>query len=505
MSTRFLCVASAGIVILTLAGGVTACRRVQERQAAPVVLRIGAAIPTDKVSGSGLASLLDSLTAETILVTGEDGRQSGRLATSWDWDESHTVLTIKLSPQIFFHDGTPLTADLAAEALRHVSPRRWMSISSVASIAATGLNTLQIRLTAPDSFVVPDLAMFSLVKPGAPDVGTGPYILTHQGDRIVLDAFGRYHLGRPAIGRIEIDSYPTQRTAWASMMRGDIDMLHEVSRDAVDFVEAESTVNAYSFPYTYYIPLVFNVRHPVLRRADVRRALSEAVDREAIVKDALRGRGRPAYGPLWPEHWAYTARPPSPAFQPATARLRLDSAGLPVRRNTVGAMPSRFAFTCLVYADDPRFDRVALVVQKQLSEIGVDMRLEPVKLAELMERIRTGNFDAFLLQMAGRSLSWVYTFWHSSAGAQQLMNTGYTAADAALDRIRRSISDEQIQAGVADLTRVFEDDPPAIFLAWQVQTRAVSTRFDVQPEPNRDIFANIWQWRPAAPQQAALR
>jgi ABC-type transport system substrate-binding protein len=167
-------------------------------------------------------------------------------------------------------------------------------------------------------------------------------------------------------------------------------------------------------------------------------------------------------------------------------------------------MPSRFAFTCLLYSDDPRFDRVALVVQKQLSEVGVDMRLEPVKLVDLMGRIKTGDFDAFILQMAGRSLSWVYTFWHSPSDPQW-MKTGYTAADTVLDRIRRSTSDDEIQAGVADLTRVFEEDPPAIFLAWQIQSRAVSTRFDVQPESNRDILTNIWQWRPAAPPLAARR
>ena len=492
-------------MIATVAGYVTACRRAPQRQAASVVLRIGASLPTDKVSGSGLTTLLELLTTEPLVANDPDGRQSGRLASAWEWDESHTVLTIKLSPQVFFQDGTPLTADLAAEALRRVLARRTaVSLSSVNAITATAADLVQVRLTTPDSFLMPDLGTFSLTKPGAPEIGTGPYILRRQGDRIVLDAFTRYHHGRPAIDRIEIDRYPTQRTAWAAMMRGDIDVLHEVSRDAADFVEAESTVNAYSFPYPYYIPLVFNVRHPVLRRAEVRRALTEAVDREAIVKDALRGRGRPAYGPLWPEHWAYTARPPSPSFQPATARLRLDSAGLPVRKDLSGAMPSRFAFTCLVYADDPRFERVALMVQKQLAEIGVDMRLEPIKQADLAQRTSTGDFDAFLIQMAGRSLSWVYTFWHSPADAR-LMMTGYTAADSVLDRIRRSTSDAEIQAGVGDLTRVFEEDPPAIFLAWQVQSRAVSTRFDVRPEPNRDILANIWQWRPAAPQLAAAR
>ena len=43
------------------------------------------------------------------------------------------------------------------------------------------------------------------------------------------------------------------------------------------------------------------------------------------------------------------------------------------------------------------------------------------------------------------------------------------------------------------------DDPPAAFLTWQEQTRAVSKNFDVATEDKRDILPNIWQWRPVAP------
>ena len=53
---------------------------------------------------------------------------------------------------------------------------------------------------------------------------------------------------------------------------------------------------------------------------------------------------------------------------------------------------------------------------------------------------------------------------------------------------------------VAQLARVFYDDPPAAFLAWQEQTRAVSRKFDVRPEDKRDILTNLWQWRPAGAQ-----
>ena len=59
---------------------------------------------------------------------------------------------------------------------------------------------------------------------------------------------------------------------------------------------------------------------------------------------------------------------------------------------------------------------------------------------------------------------------------------GYTAADAALERLRRSTSDQETRAAVNDLQTIFRDDPPAVFLMWPTVVRAVSTRFQVPGE-----------------------
>ena len=97
------------------------------------------------------------------------------------------------------------------------------------------------------------------------------------------------------------------------MMRGEIDSLYEVGREAADFVEAESTVRVYSFARPYVHVLGFNVRRPVFRRPEVRQAISEAIDRNAILHAVLRDRGRVAEGYVWPSHWAY---------RPVGARVR---------------------------------------------------------------------------------------------------------------------------------------------------------------------------------------
>jgi hypothetical protein len=58
---------------------------------------------------------------------------------------------------------------------------------------------------------------------------------------------------------------------------------------------------------------------------------------------------------------------------------------------------------------------------------------------------------------------------------------------------------------VLDYQRAMIADPPAIFLAWGERARAVSRRFDVQPEPGRDVLGNLRLWKPTAAQPASSR
>jgi peptide/nickel transport system substrate-binding protein len=340
-------------------------------------------------------------------------------------------------------------------------------------------------------------------KAGSDTIGTGPYtagIVDTKEAHLV--AFPKYYRGRPAIAKIDLSSYPTQRNAWAALMRGDIDMLYEVSREASDFVAADTAVKTYSFPRPYYIPLIFNVRHPILRNPEVRRAINEALDRVSLVRDGMNGKGRPADGPIWPEHWARSASNPAFTFAPAAARQRLDAAGFRAKVSS-GAEGIRFTLTCAVFGNDARFERLAILIQKQLADVGIEVKLVPMTLQDARLRLPRGEFDLALWEMYGRSISYAYDFWHSQP--QPRINTGYVGADAVLDRIRSSKSDDEMRAGVAEFARVLYDDPPAAFVAWQEAARAVSKQFDVAAEPNRDILTNVWQWRPAEASKQAAR
>jgi len=458
-------------------------------------MRIGNGTPAGETGATGIRSLIAALTSETWLTGRPDGTQSERLVKDWQYDGSRTVLHLKLRDDVYFHDGTKLDAALAVKILtgtaEHAADEGVRSFESIKAVSAPGADSVDVTLSEPNAFVVPDLSIATVRAPGSTTIGTGPYVLARRDDQgAQLSAFPKYYRGQPSITEITLTNYRTQRNAWAALMRSDIDMLYEVSRDAVDFVAADTTVHTYTAPRPYYIPLVFNVRNRVLANPEVRKAINEALDKDALVRDGMNGKGRPADGPIWPEHWARSQSSPTFHYDPDAARRRLDAAGFKVGK---GDAPSRLSFNCIVFADDSRFERLAVLVQKQLADVGIDVHLEPVKTQAIVARLQAGDFDAALFEMYGRSVSYAYDFWHSRKDAR--LNTGYTSADAVFDRIRRSKSQDEMRAGVAELARVLYEDPPAAFIAWQQASRAVSARFDVGAERDRDILSNVWQWR----------
>jgi ABC-type transport system substrate-binding protein len=176
------------------------------------------------------------------------------------------------------------------------------------------------------------------------------------------------------------------------------------------------------------------------------------------------------------------------------AELLFDKTGYPVKKATKpGRMDSRFRFECLTLANDTRYEKIAILLQKQFYDVGVDMDVVALPWKELASRIGQGRFDAILLERtSGRSLSWPYLTYHSSANP-----VGYSAADRVLDRLRSAPSDLATRSALSEFQRILYEDPPAVFIAWPVVARAVSNRFVVPTETGRDVMGSLWQWQPA--------
>ncbi len=497
-------VAGLQLACAVAAGGcIAGCARPLHNRAQGIkVLRVGLAAPE-----VGVRQLLLNLTSEPLLSFDDTGRPVRRLAERWTVSPDRLTWTFTLRRGLRFHDGSSVTA---TDIVRLLEPEMRSQavlpgLADVDRVEAAGNDRLVFRLRNPSALLTDDLALNSLPVDGERG-GTGPFARSDavRGGLARVIAFPDYYQGRPGLDSIEIKQYPTVRAAWAAMMRDEVDMLYEVGREAWDFVQAESGVQVYAFPRAYVNALGFNTRDPTLRRKDVRRAINLAIDRDEIVRQVLRGRGRVAEGYIWPSHWAYDRAAPTYRFDPAEAARILDRAGFKPRMRDGRA--ARLTLHCLVPDQMAEFESMALVLQKQLFRIRVDLDLEVVPAEELVGRLQRAEFQSFLVQLAGaKVLSLPYWFLHSpERDRASAINWGYTAADKALDRIRYARSDDEVRAGVAELQRVLYDDPPAAFIAWDERARAVSRRFEIPTEPGQDILRTLWRWRPA-PARETLR
>lgn len=453
------------------------------------------------VRASSINVLTALLYSEPLIAHESNGRPMPSLAESWKWDDEGRRLTLRLKRNVKFHDGTPLTSQLVVELLdrSRFAPagKVPLGFERITDVTAPDPQTVEIRLSRPDNFLLTELNELRVVHPANRDIGTGPFRLVRRQPIVEGQRFDGYHGGVPPTETVEIRTYETHRAAWAALMRDEADAAQEVSRESVEFMNRSSGLRTYSSMQPFYVALVFNQAHPLLGTQAVRQAINHAIDRPAIVANALRGHGAVATGPIWPSHWAYEPRARGDDYDPAGAVAALERAGLRRRTASAGKPQVRFAIRCLFLDEDPQYERIALMLQKQLFDIGVQLDLEPVNMTTLAERARSGQFDALLARAnTGRTLMFAYWFWRSSgAEATAFWRTGYTGANAVLDQLRESRSDEETRAAIRAVDQRFREDAPAAFIAWTEVTRALHADVVVGDENVHDPFTAIWRWQ----------
>lgn len=475
-------------VALALTGG---CKRAAAGAEGALTLRIGYAAPLLRQSGTlGLSYMRTALTRENLLTFSDDGRPIARVVDAWQRDPDGRTWRLHVRKGVRFHDGTPVTASKIAP---HIERELKASAPELVMSVVAANESLVVSLSGPYAFFLEELAFIS-VQHAANGVtfGTGPYaVIEESTDRLLLSAVRNHYRGQPDVDQIEVKLYPDQRNAWSALMRGDLDMLYEVSRDSLEFVQSESSIEVATFPRPYVYLLGLNVKHPALANRLVRQALDRSVDRDAIVRLGMAGQGEPAAGHIWPRHWTFDPDHNAPAYNPLEALRLFEQAGLRIREEP-GRMPSRLRLRCLVYGPQKQ---MALVLQRQLAEVDVDLELVMPETRQMLAQLMQGDFDAFVFEVASaRLLKLPYMAWHSRSS---MIPSGYSGADDVLQQMHDATDDEMLRAATSAFQQRVHDDPPAIFLAWGNTSRAVSKRFEI-PETAEDIFHTIARWKPAA-------
>ena len=112
------------------------------------------------------------------------------------------------------------------------------------------------------------------------------------------------------------------------------------------------------------------------------------MDTQAIVDGVYEGSGEPAVGPFGPDtDWAPEGAAPTPVDLDE-ARALLDQAGVD---------PESLSIELMAYNDRPEFADVAAVIQDQLGQLGVEVKIKAGEYAALEPDMLSGDFDASLL------------------------------------------------------------------------------------------------------------
>ncbi len=472
----------------------------------PLTLTIGVPQSRQLDPSRGAPLIADFLAFERLTTNDAEGRTRPRLLESWQTSADGLTWELRVRSDAVFQDGSPLgaadvkrtfDAAMANPALRGIS----VCLPNVASVAARGDRDVVVSLARRCAYLLDDfdLAIRKTAPDGKTRIGTGPFaVASSSPDAIVLEANRHYYGGVPAIDRVVIRPFDALRTAWAGMMRGEVDFLWEVGPDTAEFLSDRSTITVRSYLGYYAYAVMLNSARPAFRRPAVRRALNLAVDRPALVRQGLRSQGLPADGPVWPRYWARDTAGAPAAFDPAGAEALLRAAG-----------GKALDFTCLVPANFSILERMALVVQRQFGDVGVRMRLESLPPDAFNRRIFSGDFDAALISVLGGPSATVYhRLWHSPGATPRWNFWGYrnagvdAALDAALEAPAGEPGEAAFRAAIARFEAAVRDDPPAVFLAWNQTVQAVSRRFELPPDSDgRDAIYVVNRWllhRPGA-------
>ncbi|WP_420024399.1 ABC transporter substrate-binding protein (plasmid) [Cereibacter azotoformans] len=425
--------------------------------------------------------------AETLVNADAEGRLLPGLSDRWDLSDDRLSWRFHIRPGVRFHDGTLLTAEAAAQALRIARSREGLLAKApIAAIAAEG-DEVVISLTEPFAALPAFLAecRSQILAPAAygPDgqattvIGTGAFRVTRfeAPSTIEAERFEDYWGGKVALDRVTYRAVGRAETRALMAESGDADLVINLDPASVTHLRRVEQVEVLSIPLPRVLLLKLNAGHPFFDTAEERLALSQAIDRAGLAQAVLRypAAADQMFPPSMPG-WHVEGLAPL-AHDPDAARAALAAQGWqPGPDGVLEKDGQRFEVELVTYPDRPELPLTAAVLQQMFAEIGVAATIVSTNSSEIPARHGAGTLQMGLF---ARNFALVPdpvgTLMQDYApggdwGAMGWDNPGFTATVQALAR------GEGGDAERARLVATLQAELPVLPIAWYQQTAAVA-------------------------------
>ncbi len=454
------------------------------------------------------------------------------LALSWRAVEPN-VWEFKLRPNVRFHNGNAFTAEDVAFTLARLpnvpnSPSSFAAYSRpIQAVEIVDPLTVRFRTAGPYPLMPLDMTNVRILNKethqgattedfnaGRAAIGTGPYrVVSHRsGDRIEFERNDNYWGDRPAFQRVLYRMITNDAARTAALLAGDVEFIDQVPTSDLAKLRQDSRV---ALSEIVGLRLVFlgldhlrpaNENSPFITDNDgkplgrnplqdvrVRRALSIAIDRKAIVERVMEGAAVPA-GQFLPEGvFTHVPDVTPPAFDPDGARRLLAEAGYPQ------------GFRIQLNGPNDRYVNDARIVQaigQMWTRIGIRTSVEAQPWTTFVGRAGRADFSAFLIGWGSnpdgshplRNILATVTRekgWGSSNRGRYSNPT----VDNMLEQSLSELDNDRRAKLVMDAQRIAAEDVAVIPL--HIQTNIWAMRRHLQHDARNDELTRAQDVRPA--------
>jgi peptide/nickel transport system substrate-binding protein len=314
------------------------------------------------------------------------------LATSWTMAPDARSYVFHLRPGVRFSDGTPFDAKIVAFSLkRAIRPGSTNSMAErlreIAGVDILDPLTVRIRLAQPDAGLPVLLAWGDcvMVAPGSAGdlatapVGTGPfrYQSWRRGDRLILVRNDAYWGAKPSLRTIEYRFISDPAAAFAAMKTHSVDLFPDYpAPENLAQLRTDPRLRVTTAPSEGEVILALNNQAGPLRDLRVRRAISYALDRRAIIDGAMFGYGQPIGSHFPPQNPDYVDLTGLYPHDPAKARTLLAEAGYP------------HGFAVTLKLPPPAYARRSgEIVAAELAVVGIRATILPVEWPQWLDEV----------------------------------------------------------------------------------------------------------------------
>ncbi|MDB5850042.1 MAG: peptide transporter substrate-binding protein [Rhodoferax sp.] len=407
------------------------------------------------------------------------------LATKWEFMDKNTRLRFTLRAGVKFHNGEPFDAEavkftfdrlLGEEGKKGPQQSNYNAIDKVVVVNST---TVDFIMKSPDPVLLTKLSGYGamIVPPkyitekgsayfGANPVGTGPFKFAEYKPKVSLSFTKNadYWGGVPKVDNLVYRFITEPATQAAELQAGRIDVANQIPLAMIETLKKDSKLAVESMDGPVALAMRYNTQRGIMKDKEVRKALTMAVDRDAIIKTILLGNAKPIasfQGTL--SFGNDPAMKPLP-FNPAQAKAMLQKAG--VKPGTAIQIDFR--------GSDSNFREVAQAVASYLQGVGINASLKPydtnVLLNDIIPAGKTGEmwqnqWGGWTFDYDNTAYSMYYTKqrWNpfdDDSKLNALLHTQRNTWDQAarkttLQEIARYVADQSLEMPLYSLNTVY--------------------------------------------------